>query len=483
MQITKSFCIILLALISFIIILGQQGEINRDGVLYLTQSQYFIEGNLNEALQIYQWPFFSILIASIHYVSGISLLYSAHFLNIFLFLLASFFFLKNIELISNNTIPPIFGTLILLTAIPLMDDYLGMVLRDHGEWAGFMMGIYFFFRWQEKSTFIFGILWQISFIFGAIFRPECLIFNVLLPLICQFSKSKKERFKTFIQSISLSLIGLMILFLCARFSILNIDFNNLDSLSEFYKRPLIFFQNFTLPLSLQTDNYFLHVLINDFSLSFKYLFLSYIFIYKWISGVGLLHLVFFITTLRMKLISNYFLKYIFIFFILCLSLTVINLFSTFVLTSRYFLINWWLVYLIATFGFHFIWKELSQSNYHYKLFIKLVLIVFMGINFLNVLIDKPGLHFEHAAGNWIQEQGFDLNNIYFNNDRTAFYSGLLAFKKEDMNTAINVIKYRHLILRYNRFDEIEPIENYEPLKYFPSHEKPKLIFYERVKND
>jgi hypothetical protein len=483
MKITKSFCIILLAMISFVIILGQQGEINRDGVLYLTQSQYFVEGNWDQALQVYHWPAFSFLIAGIHYVTGISLLYSAHFLNIFLFLLASYFFLKNIELISNNSIPPIFGTLILLTAIPLMDDYLGMVLRDHGQWAGFMMGIYFFFRWQEKSTYIFGLLWQIGFVFGALFRPECLIFNVLLPMINQFFKSKIGRLETFLQSISLSLIGLLILFLCARYSIFNIEFNKLDSLSEFFNRPLIFIENLTLPLSLQTDNYFLQILINDFSISFKYIFLTYIFIYKWFSGVGLLHLVFFIATLRKRLIANNFLRYIFIFFVLCLSISAINLFSTLVLTKRYFVINWWLVYLVSTFGFYFIWKQLSKSNYQHKLFLKITLIIFMLIYFLNVLIDKPELHFEHAAGNWIQDQHFDLNNIYFNNDRLAFYSGLLAFKNEDMNTALKVIRYKYLMLHYNRFEEIEPIENYVPFKYFPSQEKPKLIFYERINND
>jgi len=58
--------IILLALVSLIIIVLQEGEINRDGILYLTQSHYFIEGNWDKAMSVYSWPFFSMLIAGLH---------------------------------------------------------------------------------------------------------------------------------------------------------------------------------------------------------------------------------------------------------------------------------------------------------------------------------------------------------------------------------------------------------------------------------
>ena len=67
MQNKLSYNILLLVLVSICIIFLQQGEINRDGIMYLSQSQYIVEGNWDKAMKTYNWPFFSILIAGLHY--------------------------------------------------------------------------------------------------------------------------------------------------------------------------------------------------------------------------------------------------------------------------------------------------------------------------------------------------------------------------------------------------------------------------------
>ena len=67
MQNKLSYNILLLVLVSICIIFLQQGEINRDGIMYLSQSQYIVEGNWDKAMKTYNWPFFSILIAGLHH--------------------------------------------------------------------------------------------------------------------------------------------------------------------------------------------------------------------------------------------------------------------------------------------------------------------------------------------------------------------------------------------------------------------------------
>jgi hypothetical protein len=203
--------IILLSLVSLIIIILQQGEINRDGTMYLTQSQYIVEGNWDKAMSVYSWPFFSILIAGLHQLSGQSLQYAAHFINVTLFIVASFFFIKNVSLVSQNKTPIVFATLILLTSIPLMDDYLSMVLRDQGQWAGFMLGVYGYLRWIKSPQLSWALIWQLGFIFGTLFRPECLLFNILLPFTHQLFVTKTDRLNVFMQSISIPLVSLLLL--------------------------------------------------------------------------------------------------------------------------------------------------------------------------------------------------------------------------------------------------------------------------------
>ena len=111
------------------------------------------------------------------------------------------------------------------------------------------------------------------------------------------------------------------------------------------------------------------------------------------------------------------------------------------------------------------------------------LVSILGIYFLNVIIDKPQPHFEQQAGRWVKEQQVDLNNIYFNHNRVAYYAGLLAYDSTDLKTATEVIQYQYLMMRYDRFSEIKEIPNYQSIEYFPSQNNPKVIIYRRINND
>ncbi|MEK9555489.1 MAG: hypothetical protein VW313_06645, partial [Gammaproteobacteria bacterium] len=56
----------------------QDGQINRDGLLYLKQAYLIAEGNWKEGLALYPWPFFSILIAIFHKLTNLHLQVAAH---------------------------------------------------------------------------------------------------------------------------------------------------------------------------------------------------------------------------------------------------------------------------------------------------------------------------------------------------------------------------------------------------------------------
>jgi hypothetical protein len=270
------FCILILALLAGYIIWSQQGEINRDGVLYLTQAQFLVEGNVTKAMKIYHWPLFPILIAKLHLSSGLTIQYAAHVINVGLFLLAAFFYLKSITFISNKKLSPLFGLVILLTSIPVVDDYLSMVLRDQGMWAGFMMAVYGYLRWINTSRWLWALLWQAGFLFGALFRPECLIFNIFLPLTHQLFIVKSERIKAFIQSVSIPLVGLLLLPILWFMSNIDLTSINFTRLNEIITRPRRFLNIMLQPLAIETQNVYLKVLIADFAISFKYFFLSYV---------------------------------------------------------------------------------------------------------------------------------------------------------------------------------------------------------------
>jgi hypothetical protein len=104
----------------------------------------------------------------------------------------------------------------------------------------------------------------------------------------------------------------------------------------------------------------------------------------------------------------------------------------------------------------------------------------LGAYFLNVVIDRPEEHFEQEAGKWVKEQGLDLNNVYFNQDRLAFYAGALGHEKASLNEATQHFQYQYLLIRYNRFTDIQEIDHYRGVEFFPSPEKPKVVAYKRI---
>lgn len=483
MQDKISFNILLLTLVSICIIFLQQGEINRDGIKYLTQAQFIVEGNWDMAMKLYNWPFFSILIASLHQLTGFSLHYAAHMINVTLFILASFFFIKSVSLVSQNKTPVIFAILILLTSIPLMDDYLSMVLRDQGQWAGFMIGVYGYLRWIKSSRWAWAVLWQVGFLFGTLFRPECFMFNLLLPLIHQIFIVKSERIKAFIQSVSILLVGLLLLFIM--WLMFNADINSIDlgRLNEIITRPTKFLNIMLQPLAIETQNYYLKVLIADFATSFKYFFLSYVVLNKWVAGLGLLHLFLFGYAIQQRLILPPYLKALAIFFVLSSIITTINLYATFIIANRYWVMNFWIVYIMAAIGLGHLWHMLQNSKHPKQRWMKWGLVSVLAIYFLNIIIDIPEPHYERQAGQWVKDQQLDLNNIYFNQSRVAYYAGILALNQTDLETATEVIQYSYLLMKYKRFAEVKEIPGYQPIKYFPSKDNPKVVVYKRIAND
>ena len=127
--------------------------------------------------------------------------------------------------------------------------------------------------------------------------------------------------------------------------------------------------------------------------------------------------------------------------------------------------------------------SLENSKHPKRSWMKWGLVSLLMIYFLNVIIDKPEPHYEQQAGQWVKDQQVDLNNVYFNHNRVAYYSGLLAFDRTDLKTATEVIQYPYLMMRYNRFTEVMEIPGYQSIEYFPSIDNPKVVVYTRIAND
>ncbi|HHA19656.1 MAG TPA: hypothetical protein ENK70_08130, partial [Methylophaga sp.] len=77
----------LISLLLSILALYSDDIINSDGIMYIELSQAYLDGGLIASAKVYNWPFFSILVALIHQITQLSLETSTYVLNTILFVL------------------------------------------------------------------------------------------------------------------------------------------------------------------------------------------------------------------------------------------------------------------------------------------------------------------------------------------------------------------------------------------------------------
>lgn len=464
--------IIILIIVSLYQVYFNYGDINRDGVFYLINAQHMINGDYDLAYQNYNWPFFSFLIMIIHKLSGLSLYYSAQFICIFLFIIASFFFLKIISLISLNEVSPYYGLVVLLTSIPIIDDYLVMILRDHGLWAGFFSGLYFYLKWLKQNRNLDLFLWVFSLILGTLFRPECFIFLIIFSLMALFYLDHEKK-KLYIAKLLISILS--ILLIVTLFN--NINFARLD---EIISRPIAVFNNLFKPIPISSDDIWLSSLLNDYLTSFKFLFFSYIAFDKWISGIGLFSLILFFISFKYKLVKEY--NYVFIILILSsVLIPIFNFYQYYVLAGRYFVLCWFIIYLYSALGLYFIFNKLNiEIIKKYK--IKYLVSVYLIVSFLIVIIDQQKINHERDAAEWIKTNVEEIENVYFQSPRVSYYSNFIPLFRYKLNEALINTDLNYFVIENfsEDFETLQQNSNFELLETFKNHKKNKsILIYKR----
>jgi len=354
-----------------------------------------------------------------------------------------------------------------LSFIPIMDDYVGMVLRDHGLWAGCMVGTYFYFKNLKEYSLKNSILWQFGFLFAGLFRPEGLVILVLLPL-WNLTEKNSQKFKKLAQDYSLSIISAALTLLSIL--LLNLDLINIISssrLSEFLDFPILFLNQLVTPLPIHTDNEFLSNLLDNYSLIFTYAVLLSILIFKWIKGLGVIHGgLFFYSFFVKKKLSNDYKKHIYFLLVVSFILVSINLFNVYVLTNRYWSFHWWWMFILIS----PILLNLFSSRKLNHLF-KYIVVTIIIILFVNVIIDQSSSE-ERNVAKYISENQL-LSVDYQENERIKY---LVNFNVNEVVNSSTEETFKYILIKNNNFDIYQ---TKSIIKEFPKN-KPKYIL---LKND
>lgn len=207
--------------------------INRDGILYIDTASAYLQGGLDEASKLYNWPFFSIIIAYSHKLTTLPLQTNAYFITILLFVLLN----DTLVRISHKLLPnkkQIFIAALFLLCFQPINEYRDFIIRDIGYWAFASLSLYYLILFIETPTLKTATLWQLVAIAAVLFRLEGVLLLLGLPLFLFVIQKPSDGLKHYL---TLNFLFIVILPLTLLITLSSYDkhaaFSKIDSISYY----------------------------------------------------------------------------------------------------------------------------------------------------------------------------------------------------------------------------------------------------------
>lgn len=154
--------------------------VNSDGVLYLRAAELMTRGEWHAALQLYKWPFYSVLIALAHQVTGLSFEYAAYALNAALTALTVVMFISLVREVGGDPKVTIFAAAVILLYHSL-NEYRAYVIRDAGYLAFYLTSLLMFIKDLKEPKWSRTLAWVGAMMVAMLFRIEAVVLLVALP--------------------------------------------------------------------------------------------------------------------------------------------------------------------------------------------------------------------------------------------------------------------------------------------------------------
>ncbi len=184
--------------------------INSDGILYMQMAEAYLQGGLAATANLYDWPFFSILIALLSKITGLPLESSSMLLNSVLFAI----FTDALLLISSKLLTTerqLIIAAVLILFFYSINDYRDFIIRDIGYWAFISLALWQFINFIDGRRLHHAIGWQLLAGIALLFRIEAAIMLLLLPLFMLAVRSWKVALRSIFQLCIIVLLATFLL--------------------------------------------------------------------------------------------------------------------------------------------------------------------------------------------------------------------------------------------------------------------------------
>lgn len=405
----------------------QHGWINPDSVLYFEAARLFSSGQWSAGYDVFNWPFYSLSIAAFHKLTTISLHQSAQCLNVVFYCIATFSYIKLIELAGGKQIQLFAGALLWFGSQYLTGGVLEMLMRDEGFWACYLTALVFFVRYFKQKQLTDALLWQVFIILATLFRIEAFSFLALLPLSLLLKKEAKitERIllllkahiiNIFIFSTLVWLVFVKKLFPEKMIGRLNeiLSTNLLGEITDkFVKKSQI--------MSTEVLGHYL----NEYATTGLILTLVLVILIKIVSSTGIVQCIFAIKALQQKpslLENNTQIVLMSASMIALLNMAVI-ITKVFVLSGRYVLALSMMIMVLASFSLAELFSQSHRESSKWKQSASILLILFFTVNLINSMLPKhQGHNYIQDAVYWLKHESKMVGSTFYDEPRARFYA-------------------------------------------------------------
>ena len=394
------------------------GWINSDSVLYLEAAKWMVAGDFTKALAIYNWPFYSICIATVSKIFHTPIFLSAQILSTVFFMLATTALLNIVSLLGGNNRTIVIGAITLFGCDYIVGDILPMLMRDQGYWAFFLLSVWAFIKFTDHPTWLMGGLWQVSVITAALFRIEG-IFYLALPLVLLFEheKSWRCRLTQWLKANYLNLLGLALLLI----GILLLNAQQIGRLQELSPSNIVqVYSENLLRKSVMMSQQILGGFLEEYGLFVILVSLFLITFIKSILSAGAI-----CSAIAVKYFwafkNNTSARFRVIYAVMLITFLSMYMIITkvFVLSGRYTITMAFMLLILASFG---IAKLLQNHSARYSKKIAVIVLLIFSITLLKNLMPKPeGFNFRQDAMVWLKKYNTKKEKVFFNETRLAFY--------------------------------------------------------------
>lgn len=158
-------------LLSLIAVLGA-ATVGRDAAFYLTIAQDAYVHGPKAAFAVFNWPWFSLLLAGTHWVSGLPIELSAH---LWCSLFAAGTCALLVDCVRQRSVQVAPWACLVVLAMPAFNEFRGEILREFGFWFFCILTLWLAMRWQVRGGWLRAANIHLAIVAASAFRLEALL--------------------------------------------------------------------------------------------------------------------------------------------------------------------------------------------------------------------------------------------------------------------------------------------------------------------